>query len=301
MDCTATQERLSAYLDGELPTDERDSVAQHLANCPVCAAELAGFERLSELAGELSPLEPPAEVWTRVEQDLHQAGETSPQAAQSVVQPRSTQSGLSKSVPRILALAVSALAMVGATWFGITTWFVDDDHGDHTEFTQEFGEYLETFHRDPAAAQEFLLAKYKGQRTEPKDAVQLVGYRPVVARGLPSEYSIKSMYVMKMPCCTCVQCLCIREDGTTIVVFEHDDDETKEWFGDRPETKKKFNGKQCSLVQLDEGLAATWKCNGRHITVVGIRDDDESSRLVDWFADQDSMDQDSIDRSKNLQ
>lgn len=53
--------------------------------------------------------------------------------------------------------------------------------------TAEFGAYLEKFQRDPTDAQEFLLGMHKGNRTDPNNAVKLVGYRPAVANGLPPD------------------------------------------------------------------------------------------------------------------
>ena len=52
------RERLSAYLDGELPAAERAEVAAHLAVCPECAELLAAFAAVDEEAGSL-PAEAP--------------------------------------------------------------------------------------------------------------------------------------------------------------------------------------------------------------------------------------------------
>jgi negative regulator of sigma E activity len=52
------RERLSAYLDGELPAAERAEVAAHLAACPECAELLAAFAAVDEEAGSL-PAEAP--------------------------------------------------------------------------------------------------------------------------------------------------------------------------------------------------------------------------------------------------
>lgn len=278
MDCSVAQELMSAYFDGELPSQEQEAVAKHLKNCSVCAAELAAFGNLSDMAADLSRLEPPPEVWEEV------AGGLSAESEQVPVEPKTVGTWRNVS-PRALAVAASIL-VVAASWFGYTHW--SGHH--HDAFTAEFGEYLDKFHQDPVEAQEYLLGTYDGKPTDPNDVIKLVGYRPAVADGVPPGYSVGPTYVMKMPCCTCVQCLCQREDGSTIVVFEHDDDEGHEWFGDRPESKKKCSGKQCSLVQLNDKVAATWKRNGRHITVVGIRDDDEISELVAWFDTQKSQD-----------
>ena len=51
-------ERLCAYLDGELPPDERGEVEAHLAACPACAALLADMTAVDTAATSL-PADPP--------------------------------------------------------------------------------------------------------------------------------------------------------------------------------------------------------------------------------------------------
>jgi Putative zinc-finger len=51
-------ERLSAYLDGELPPEEMSAVAAHVAACPECAARLAEFAAVDEAAEELAATAP---------------------------------------------------------------------------------------------------------------------------------------------------------------------------------------------------------------------------------------------------
>ena len=274
MDCTEVKELLSAYFDDELASEKRTAVAEHLAGCDECSTELAGFERLSELAGSLvTPMAPP-QMWSQLEQQLEED-----QTAQKVhlANRRPTQYFPAQ---RLVALAATLVVVVGLGWFGYSTWM---GHDGHDGFTAEMGHYLEEFHRDPAAAQQFLLAKYDGQAVDAQQATSLVGYRPVIAEGMPDGYTVETTYVMKMPCCTCVQCLCKRSDGSTIVVFEHDDEEAKEWFGDRPEMSASCNGKQCRLVELDDRIAASWKHDKRNFTVVGLRDVAELTNLVAWF------------------
>ncbi len=40
--------RIMAYHDGELPVEERQALESHVAECPVCGAELAGLRAVSE-------------------------------------------------------------------------------------------------------------------------------------------------------------------------------------------------------------------------------------------------------------
>ena len=46
MKCSEVQEYLSAWMDGEVPEGLRQRLADHVAGCPACGAELALMERL---------------------------------------------------------------------------------------------------------------------------------------------------------------------------------------------------------------------------------------------------------------
>jgi hypothetical protein len=176
-------------------------------------------------------------------------------------------------------MVATVLIAVGAGWF-ILRHGLHSEH--HNHFTAEFGQYLSEFRRDPDAAQQFLLSKYENHRVDPEQATKLVGYRPVIAGGVPPEYKLASTFVMKMPCCTCVQSLCQRSDGSTLAIFEHND-KTPQWFGDRPSITVNCHGRGCSLVELDGSTAVSWKQGDRYITLIGIKTLSEVDRIVAWL------------------
>ncbi len=60
MDCREVKDRLSPYLDGELPTELARQIAHHLAGCEVCQRELAALTRLDAALGRLQAPVPPA-------------------------------------------------------------------------------------------------------------------------------------------------------------------------------------------------------------------------------------------------
>jgi anti-sigma factor RsiW len=64
MDHTTAANRLSAYIDNELPADLRAALEGHLAACPVCAADLAALRKTSAVIHQLpaAELSPPAFV-----------------------------------------------------------------------------------------------------------------------------------------------------------------------------------------------------------------------------------------------
>lgn len=270
MNCSEVQELLSAYYDEELVDERRNQVAAHVATCDVCARTLAEFKSYSDGFAGLTQPEVPAAIWDGI-------------ARQMVEPARDIGSQGGKSLwrnPTVLSLAASVLLLLGVGfWVG-----GHSDHSDrhHAEFVATMDEYLSTLATNPKQAEEFLLNKYNGQTVQPDDAVKLVGYRPAVASGLPDQYTLASTSVMTMPCCTCVKAVCKRQDGSTLVLFEHDDEET-EWFGERPSSMAMCGDKECCLVDLDANIAATWQQGSRWLTAVGVRDQAEVSELVTWL------------------
>jgi len=63
-------ERLSSYLDGELPDDDKRAIDQHLRACPPCGGEL---ERLRATVGGLAALKrrAPAHFLPSIQQQIH--------------------------------------------------------------------------------------------------------------------------------------------------------------------------------------------------------------------------------------
>ena len=268
MKCSQVLELLSMHYDDELAENVKTDVAAHIENCPDCTSELAGFERLSNLASGVAEPLPKEHMWGEIENRLDDDRNVEPAVGKTPHKFATT---------RIAILAASLILALGGGWFVYHSWF---GHGNHSEFTAEFAHYLEEFKQNPAAAQEILLANYPHERVDPRQPIKTLGYRPAVAQGLPAEYSLVSTHVMNMPCCKCIQTLCKRSDGTTLAIFEHDDEEGAEWFGDMPAIVAKCSERQCSLVELDDHIAASWKRGKRHITLIGVRDIEEIAQLV---------------------
>ena len=168
MNCSKVQELLSAYYDGELADGQRSPMSEHLDVCSDCANELAGFQKLSRIASDLSTPTPPEHLWSQLEQQLNEQSVEK----QPAVKAASTSRRWSFPAPRLFAMAASVFIAIGIGWFAYRSWL---PHGEHHQFTAEFGHYLEEFRRDPVAAQQILLAKYESQLIEPDQAIQQVG------------------------------------------------------------------------------------------------------------------------------
>ncbi|QDV47589.1 hypothetical protein Enr13x_74990 [Stieleria neptunia] len=297
MNCNETQDLLSAFYDDELSVDVCAAVAEHLQSCQGCARSLTDFERLSgAFSRAVAPPVPPS-VWGQVVRGLdaenatESVGRVKPlpavapavELASSANADRSTNRRISRATYRRLAIAASILLVFGlSVWISRHDTMSDTDHGRSKEFVATMDRYLRALPENPDEAEQFLLDKYDGKMVAPDEAVRLVGYRPAVADGLPERYSLASTSVLKMPCCTCVKAVCKRQDGSTLVLFEHDDEEV-DWFGDRTSSMAMCGDKECCLVDLDSSIAATWREGPRSVTAVGVKDQEEVTALVRWF------------------
>ncbi len=78
MECTRTENLLSAYLDGDLPEREREGFAEHLRQCPLCAGEEKALKETLSLLRNLPAEKAPPELLQRVRHRIGQEEETVP-------------------------------------------------------------------------------------------------------------------------------------------------------------------------------------------------------------------------------
>ena len=151
MNCPEVQDLLSAYHDGELITDTKSNVGEHLGRCSKCAQKLAPFERLTMMASALNTPVPPETIWSQLEQQLDHQSVDETSGTKPVVQiPRR-----SFLVPGLVALAATIVVAVGIGWMTYESWFAPREH---KHFAAEFEHYIREFRRDPGSAQQILLA-----------------------------------------------------------------------------------------------------------------------------------------------
>jgi len=75
MNCSAFDQAIEAYLDGELHADDVRAIESHAAECPVCAGELSLARQVSEGLAELTPLGCPDVVTARVTHTMSSLGD----------------------------------------------------------------------------------------------------------------------------------------------------------------------------------------------------------------------------------
>lgn len=140
MDCKTTHERLSAYLDGELPQAHADAVEQHVQECARCAAELAGLRALGGVVSELEGAGVPDGFARRVREAARarQADEARRQPIPLFALMRT----------RVLVRVAAGLIAVAGLWVGISLGgsafedrtLADRDQGSAVEEPTEEGE-----------------------------------------------------------------------------------------------------------------------------------------------------------------
>ena len=267
IDCATARQHLSAYHDGELPLEIQAAVVRHVEGCSECSRRLAQLQELSRITAELSTPEVPPEMWQHIEKKLttKAAGQRPPLV--SLIHRRRSW----------VTLATAAIA-IGAVSIATIVWLRQPEDG-RQHMAVNFGRYLDDFKRNPLAAQQVLLSSYEGRVVSFDEAARQVRYRPAVGETLPDGASLEALYLLKMPCCLCVQAVYRRDTGDRLTIFEHVDDEPI-WFGDRPAIHARCNGTPASIVQVDDYLAASWRRHGRFLTVVGAKDVEQLLLLI---------------------
>ena len=99
-------DRLSEYLDGELPADERAELEEHLAHCVACGAVLADLKRIVARAHGLEDRAPEHDLWPGIAARIG-AGPAERRAARH----------WSFSLPQLAAAGIALMALSGgAAW-----------------------------------------------------------------------------------------------------------------------------------------------------------------------------------------
>lgn len=276
MNCREVQESLSAYFDRELSEDTRREMDAHLAGCESCGGELRGFAGLSNLVRQAPGPAVPGDLWTRLEAEMNVR--TSGVSLASRARAR-------RPTARLLALAASLLAVA----VGVAVWYRTTGGAGHRHAVANLDQYASLLSRDPAAAQQTLLAAYRGQAISPDGAAQALGYVPVSLRRSPAGYRLRSAYLLEMPCCRCMQAVYERNDGQTVAVFEKSPDHPLE-FGDRPSVCTECNGQPCQLTQADGRLVVSCQLEDRQLAIVGAENMDEAHALLTWLHENSRLD-----------
>lgn len=62
MTCNEFEELMTAYLEGELPDDKRESFEHHIGSCEKCQAEMSAYENCTRIFQKYAKDENPPET-----------------------------------------------------------------------------------------------------------------------------------------------------------------------------------------------------------------------------------------------
>lgn len=113
-------DRLSEYLDGELPEAEHAALELHLQSCAECRAVLADLRRVVRRARSLSEQTPPHDLWPGIASRI---GASPPRRSEPIELAAYRQSGRrwTFSLPQLAAAGIALMALSGGTVWLLST------------------------------------------------------------------------------------------------------------------------------------------------------------------------------------
>ncbi len=268
MNCNWVEDRLSAYIDSELAIDEIRHVEQHCSACEKCQAMVSEYQAIGTLIRQSEPRVDTEEVWERVAARLDD----------NSIAPISKRALPQSWVYGLLATAASIALIWIVAKNNSSSEYGDESH-KHAALAVDFQDVVRLAKTEPKAAIAMLVLKYQGKELDPKATADYLGYEPAIFKKSPEGFARVSTHVLNMPCCKCSASICERSDGTSLIVFEHKDEQPV-WFGDSPSIETQCSGKSCKIVESVGHLAVSWKNQDRQLTMIGARDIDEVNQWV---------------------
>lgn len=276
MNCNFVQEQLSAYIDNELGPEVRQSIHSHLEDCESCRGIASQFLALGNLMRQPERALDTEAVWERVAARLDD---------NSIVTVAAKPKGALRNwIYGVLATA----AAIGLLWFAMSRDRFDDlaehdpSHSEHQHIlpTVDLQDVFQSVQNEPTTAIAKLSTRYQGQELNQVETIAYLGYEPALFRSLPAGFTRTSTHVLNMPCCKCSATICTRSDGSSLVVFEHKDEQPV-WLGDAATIETQCAGQPCKIVESARKLAVSWKYNDRQLTLIGAND---LSEVSDWVS-----------------
>lgn len=256
MTCDDVIPLLSPFHDGELAAEQRQAVEDHLSFCEDCSRKLESLQNLSSLVDNTAPPQPPKTLLSRIVKSLDSNRPF----------PKQQTRYLSRTVIGILLTSAAIVFVTLIVWQGSGV-----SPQSHREMVRAFASFLSLYESGEASANDFLAEKYQGAVVSSTEASKVLKRETVARPMILAQHQASKRYLLKMPCCDCIQTIYTRNNRTTFVVFEHEKAE-EEWFAARPSIHTECDGKVCCLVELKRNLAASWQTKGGYVTVVGISD-----------------------------
>jgi hypothetical protein len=223
MNCREVADKLSQFMDGELDSGLNERVSLHIESCDACKRDLESFRRIGERMREVEAPVDTEWSWGRIEAAIPSKLRLSERRSMKWLIP-------------VLALAASVgFALARVTWYPTNGTNTQHEHAthEHGSLAVDFRNVIEFAQLEPQKAISNLVEKYDGKQLDTESATKYIGYRPALFNHVPDGFQRVSTHVLNMPCCKCTATVCQRPNGTSVIVFEHKDEQPV-WFGDLP-------------------------------------------------------------------
>lgn len=274
MKCERLEEQLSAYIDQEVDAGECRDIEGHVETCAHCRAMIAEYRALGALLRRSEPQVDTDAVWSRISEKL-EVSKVQLASLDSLANRWTKQWGFS-----ILATAASVAFLLFALRFSGTGEHASDNTSHlHASLAVDFEEVFHSAKREPKQAIAKLVSKYEGRELNEQETKNYLGYEPALFKGIPEGFTRVSTHVLNMPCCKCSATICERRDGSSLIVFEHRDEQPV-WFGDLPSIETQCAGMSCKIIESAGQLAVSWKNQDRQLTMIGANDIAEVNQWV---------------------
>ncbi len=266
MNCDVVAEHLSAYIDKELEAVACQQIEDHVAQCGTCRGLMSEYLAIGSLMRRSERMVDTEAVWEHVSHKLESPAVT-------LASRESRWNGWTKRYGvSVLAAAAAILLLVPALrYVSSNQRRTANALHNHAALAVEFADVFRSARTEPQLALAKLSSKYDGRELDTEEATKYLGYEPALFKQVPEGFTRVSTHVLNMPCCKCSATICERSDGTSLIVFEHRDEQPV-WFGDSPAIETQCAGMPCKIVESAGQLAVSWRTQDRQMTIVGADD-----------------------------
>ena len=270
MNCKEVAEKLSQFMDGELNSALNERLSLHTESCDACKRDLESFRRIGQWMREVEAPVDTELIWNRIE------------AAIPTKLRLSERRSMKWFVPALALAASVGFVLARVVWYPTNETNRQHEHAihEHGSLAVDFRNVIEFAQSEPQKAISSLVEKYEGKQLDTESATKYIGYRPALFNRVPDGFQRVSTHVLNMPCCKCTATVCQRPNGTSVIVFEHKDEQPV-WFGELPSIETQCSGTQCRIIESAGQLAVSWRQKDRQFTMVGATDVAEVSQWVE--------------------
>lgn len=274
MKCESVSNKLSDFMDGKLDSNTTERISLHIGTCSSCQGVLQSLQRIGEWMREDEVTVDTEAIWSRIESALPAQKQANTRLFLAWGVP-----GLAVAASLVLVLASLVLKPYGDRDIAKNRSHTKHEHA-RDALAVDFRQVIDLAQTSPQLAISSLIDKYDGKQLDAEAATKFIGYRPCLFDSVPDGFARVSTHVLNMPCCKCTASICTRQDGRSLLVFEHKDEQPV-WFGDLPSIATQCSGTQCRIIESAGQLAVSWKHKDRQFTMIGAADLAEVSTWIE--------------------